>query len=81
MAVMGSGDIVFGNATSKPDQLTSKDPPENAGGPRSSRPRQQQMCGAMSQQGDSNHTPSQPQEFLRLVGYRYPKVRPPRAPE
>jgi hypothetical protein len=39
------------------------------------------MCGAMTQQGDSNHTPSQPQEFLRLVGYRYPKVRPPRAPE
>ena len=42
--------------------------------------RQQQMCGAMTQQGDDNHSPSQPQEFVRLVGYRDPKVRPPRAP-
>jgi len=77
---MGSGDIVVGNPALKSNQPTLKDPAERADPPRSSNPRQQQMCGAMTQQGDHNHAPSQPQEFVRLVGYRDPKVRPPRAP-
>jgi hypothetical protein len=34
----------------------------------------------MAQQGDDYHTLSQPQEFVRLVGYRDPRVKPPRAP-
>jgi hypothetical protein len=37
------------------------------------------MCGAMTQQGTDNRTPSQPQEFVRLVGHRDSKVRPPGA--
>jgi hypothetical protein len=80
MAVMGSGDVVVGKPTSKPDQPTLKDPAHNADPSRPSRPRQQQMCGAMSQQGDEYHTLSQPQEFVRLIGHREAKVRPPRAP-
>jgi hypothetical protein len=75
VAVMGSGDIVVGNPT--PNQSTPSDPGESAARPR---PRQQQMCGAMTEQGDGNRAPSQPQEFIRLVGYRDPRVRPPRAP-
>ena len=79
---MGSGDIVVGKATSKPNQSTPREAADSTGGPVSSRPRQQQMCGAMSQQGDDYHnTLSQPQEFVRLVGHRALKVRPPRAPE
>jgi hypothetical protein len=81
MAVMGSGDIVVGNAIPRSDPSAEKGPVETADPRRSPKPRQQQMCGAMSQQGDGNHSPSRPQEFLRLVGYRYPKVRPPRAPD
>jgi hypothetical protein len=34
----------------------------------------------MTQQDDGNRAASQLQEFVRLVGYRNPKVRPPRAP-
>ena len=75
---MGSGDIVVGKATS--NQLTPKDQIKDANAPRPPGPRQQQMCGAMTQQGDDHHGLSQPQEFLRLVGYRDPKARPPRAP-
>ena len=75
---MGSGDIVVGKATS--NQLTPNDKIKGANAPQPSRPRQQQMCGAMTQQGDDLHGLSQPQEFLRLVGYRDPKARPPRAP-
>ena len=75
---MGSGDIGVGKATS--NQLTPKDQNKDADGPRPSGPRQQQMCGAMTQQGDDLHGLSQPQEFVRLVGYRDPKIRPPRAP-
>ena len=74
---MGSGDIVVGNTTSKSDQFRLKKSAESAGEPASSAPRQQQMCGAMSQQGDDHHTSSQPQEFVRLVGYRNPKGRSP----
>jgi len=79
---MGSGDII-GRNQSIPEtrRLDMKDQCDSAGGPpRASRPRQQQMCGAMAQQGDDLHGLSQPQEFLRLVGYRDPKARPPRAP-
>lgn len=78
---MGNGDIVVGNATPKPNQAIAKNQAENAGGPRPgpASPPQQQMCGAMSQQGDGNRTPSQPQEFVRLVGCRDPKVVPPGA--
>jgi hypothetical protein len=80
MAVMGSGDTVVGNAIPKSDQAAEKGPaatdPRQSPKPR----RQQQMCGAMTQQGDDNHSPSRPQEFVRLVGYRNPKVRPPGAP-
>jgi hypothetical protein len=75
---MGNGDIVAGKATS--NQLTPKEQIKNADGPRPAAPRQQQMCGAMAQQGDEYHTLSQPQEFVRLVGYRDPRIRPPRAP-
>ena len=74
---MGSGDIVVGKVTS--NQSTPTDEAENDAGLRPSRPRQLQMCGAMTQQDDGNRAASQPQEFVRLVGYRNPKVRPPRA--
>jgi hypothetical protein len=79
MAVMGIGDIVVGKATPGSRQSIVKDQAENAIGPRRGpvRPRQQQMCGAMTQQGSDNHTPSQQQEFVRLVGYRDPKVKRP----
>jgi hypothetical protein len=75
---MGSGDIVVGSATAKLDQTALKDPAESADPPRQFKPRQQQMCGAMTQQGDANRAPSQPQEFVRLVGYRDPTIRPTR---
>ena len=78
---MGSGDIVVGKdqTTFKSRQSIVKDPPENAGTPRPgpATPPQQQMCGAMTQQGAGNRAASQPQEFVRLVGCRDPKVRPP----
>jgi hypothetical protein len=77
---MGGGDIVVGNPIPKPNQSTPKDSVESGDPPRSSSPGQQQMCGAMSQQGDGSRSISQPQEFVRLVGYRDPKVRPTRAP-
>ena len=78
---MGSGDIVVGNAIPRSDQSAEKGPAETADPRQSPKPRrQQQMCGAMAQQGDDNHSPSRPQEFVRLVGYRNPKVRPPGAP-
>jgi hypothetical protein len=82
MAVMSSDDVV-GRHQSIPETRRKdvKDQPDNAGGqPRASRPPQQHMCGAMAQQGDDYHTLSQPQEFVRLVGYRDPRVKPPRAP-
>jgi hypothetical protein len=75
---MGNGDIVAGKATS--NQLTPKEQIKNVVGPRPSAPRQQQMCWAIAQQGDEYHTLSQPQEFVRLVGYRDPRIRPSRAP-
>jgi hypothetical protein len=31
----------------------------------------------MTQQGADNRTPSQPQEFVQLVGYRDPKTKSP----
>jgi len=77
---MGRGDIVFGSQNSKPNQSTVKDQPEDVGGSRRSKPRQQQMCGAMSLQGADSGGYSQPQGFVRLVGHRDPKVRAPRAP-
>ena len=57
---MGSGDIVVGNAIPKSDPSAEKGPAETADPRGSPKPRQQQMCGAMSQQGDGNHSPSQP---------------------
>jgi hypothetical protein len=75
---MGSGDIVVGNPSSKPNQSTIKDQVEDVGGPRPPRPRQQQMCGAMNEQRADSGGHSQPQGFVRLVGHRDPKVRPPR---
>jgi len=80
MAVMGSGDIVVGKPL-KSRQSSVKDPADNGPGqqPRPAKPRQQQMCGAMTQQATDNRTPSQPQEFVRLVGHRDSKVRPPGA--
>jgi hypothetical protein len=75
---MGSGDIVVGKATNRPDQLTKQGQASDGDGPQPSRPRQQQMCGAMTQQGDGSRATSQPQEFVRLVGYRDPKIRQPR---
>jgi len=83
MAVMGSGDTVAGNnqMTSKSRQPVVKDQTERADkSRRGPKPGQQQMCGAMTQQGTDNHAASQPQEFVRLVCYRDPKVRPPRPP-
>jgi hypothetical protein len=77
---MGSGDIVVGKATFRSDQLTPQDQTRDGDVPRPSGPRQQQMCGAMTQQGDHNRAPSQPQEFVRLVGCRDPGIRPKRAP-
>lgn len=77
---MGSGDIVVGNAIPKPGQSTLNGPAEGTDPPRWSRPRQQQVCGAMTQQVGDGQAPCQPQEFVRLVGYRDPKVRPPGAP-
>ena len=73
---MGSGGIIVGNAISNPGQSTVNDPAESADLARPSKPRQQQMCGAMTQQGDGSRATSQPQEFVRLVGHRDPKVRP-----
>jgi hypothetical protein len=82
MAVMGSGDVIGRNQSiPEPRRLDMNVQTDETGGPpRAARPRQQQMCGAMTQQGDGNRASSQPQEFVRLVGYRDPKVRPPRAP-
>jgi hypothetical protein len=79
---MGSGDVIGRNQSiPQTRRLDMKDQSDSAGGPpRASKPRQQQMCGAMAQQGDDYHTLSQPQEFVRLVGYRDPRVRPSRAP-
>jgi hypothetical protein len=78
---MGSDDVVGRQSTPETRRQDMKDPFDNAGGqPRASRPPQQHMCGAMAQQGDDYHTISQPQEFVRLVGYRDPRVRPARAP-
>ncbi len=51
---MGSGDIVVGKATNRPDQLTKQGQASDGDGPHPSRPRQQQMCGAMTQQGDGS---------------------------
>ena len=76
---MGRGDIV-GSLNSKPNQLTVKDQTEDRAGPRPSRPRQQQMCGSMNEQRTDHGGYAQPQGFVRLVGWRDPKVRPPRAP-
>ena len=78
-----SSDDVIGRHQSIPETRRQdvKGQSGNSDGPqRAVRRRQQQMCGAMAQQGDDYHTLSQPQEFIRLVGYRDPKVRPPRAP-
>jgi len=79
MAVMGSGDIAAGKhqQTSKFRQSVAKDATENAAGssPEPARPHQAQMCGAMTQQGPDSRAPSQPQEFVRLVGSRDPKAR------
>jgi hypothetical protein len=80
MAVMGSGDIVVGYPTAAPNRSRLKDSAKDTDGLPSSKPHQQQMCGAMSQQSDHSQLPSQPQGFVRLVGYRNPKVRPPRTP-
>jgi hypothetical protein len=79
MAVMGNGDIVVSKLTPGSRQSIVEDQAENTTGPRRGpiKPRQQQMCGAMTQQGTDNHSPSQQQEFVRLVGYRDPKARPP----
>jgi hypothetical protein len=83
MAVMGRGDIVVGKdqAPLNPRQsIVAADQTENAGRPRPPKPRQQQMCGAMSEQRADSGAYSQPQGFVRLVGYRAPKVKPPVAP-
>jgi hypothetical protein len=77
---MGSGDIVVGKANSRTGQLPPKDQSKDADGPQQSAPRQRQMCGAMTEQGNDSRAISQPQEFVRLVGYRDPRIRPPRAP-
>jgi hypothetical protein len=77
---MGRGDIVVGNPNSKPDRSTVKKQAENSDRPPPPKPRQQQMCGAMSEQRSDHGAYSQPQGFVRLVGYRDPKIRPPRAP-
>jgi hypothetical protein len=77
---MGRGDSVVGNPKPKPNQSTVNDQAKDVGGPRPSKPRQQQMCGAMNEQRSDHGGYSQPQGFVRLVGHRDPKVRPPRAP-
>jgi len=79
---MGSGDVIGRNqAIPQPGLLDLKDQADDPGGRSRGAPsRQQQMCGAMTQQGDHTRASSQPQEFVRLVGHRDPKVRPPRAP-
>ncbi len=77
---MGSGDTVVGNPDPRPNRSTLKNPAGSAEPPPTSKPHQQQMCGAMTQQSDDSRAISQPQKFVRLVGYRDPKARPPRAP-
>ena len=75
---MGSGDIVVGkHQTSEPRKSTGKNKPENPAGalPEPARPRQVQMCAAMTQQAADSAIVSQPQEFVRLIGCRERKVR------
>jgi hypothetical protein len=78
MAVMGTGDIVAGKdqQTSEPRQSIVTNKPENAPGsrPESARPRQAQMCAAMTEQVTDSSVLSQPQGFLRLVGCRQRKA-------
>jgi hypothetical protein len=77
---MGRSETVVGNPDPEPNLPTVKKQAENADRPRPSKPRQQQMCGAMNEQRSDYGGYSQPQGFVRLVGYRDPKVRPARAP-
>jgi hypothetical protein len=77
MTVMGSGDVIGRNQPSENRRSRVKDPTENGGAARPPRARRQQMCGAMTQQGADNRMPSQPQEFVQLVGYRDPKTKSP----
>ena len=77
---MGRGDIGVGSPNSKPNQSTVKDQTEDVSGSRPPSPRQQQMCGAMNEQRADFSGYCQPQGFVRLVGYRNPKVRSARAP-
>ncbi len=79
---MGSGDII-GKRQSIPEsrRLDMNDQSDNDGGlPRAAKARQQQMCGSMNEQRTDSGGYAQPQGFVRLVGHRVPKARPPRAP-
>ena len=77
---MGSGDVI-GRHQPVPEsrQQDMKDQSDNAGG-RMFKPRQQQMCGSMNEQRTDYGGYAQPQGFVRLVGHRVPKAKPPRAP-
>jgi hypothetical protein len=79
MAVMGSGDIVVGKGSSprrsRPENFAKRD---GASAPPASTPgKVDGHCGAMSQQRGDSGGMSTPQKFVRLVGCRDAKTRPP----
>jgi hypothetical protein len=82
MAVMDGGRIVVGKSPSirKSEPVNPENLAKRAGvsTPAESIPlKEERRCGAMSQQRGDSGGMSTPQKFLRLTGYRDPKVRRP----
>lgn len=82
---MGNGDIVVGSRPRprKPANVTVKDLADRitAAKPADAPDfaKTERHCGAMSQQRGDGGMQSTPQKFVRLVGCRDPKSRPPGA--
>ena len=80
---MGNGDIVVGGKPPprKPANVTVKDLADRVAAAEASGARDlaetERHCGAMSQQRGNSGMLSTPQKFVRLVGCRDAKARPP----
>ena len=78
---MGNGDIVVGSNPSsrKPATIIGDTAGTASAAPRTNSDpvKAERGCGAMSQQRGDSGAASTPQKFVRLVGCREPKVRPP----
>jgi hypothetical protein len=77
MAVMRGDRVIVGSKAAKSASIIVEDPPDEKLVPAERHPAIKDVCGAMSLQRCDSASQSTPQKFVRLVGCRNPRIKPP----